>query len=122
MPNGDQKGFTLIEVMVVVTILGILATIAVPRIKNATVQARETVLRQDLFTLRDRIDQYYSDHGAYPPKLDVLPEKGYLRAIPVDPFTEAADTWVEIYVNAGVFDVHSGSDLVGLDGTPYNEW
>ena len=122
MPIGNHKGFTFIEIMVVVTILGILATLVVPRIKNATIQARETVLKQDLFTLRDRIDQYYSDHGKYPARLASLQEEGYIRTVPKDPFTESGETWVEIYVDGGVFDVHSGSDLVGLDDIPYNQW
>ena len=108
--------------MIVVTILGILATLIVPRIENSIVNARESVLKQDLFTLRDRIDQYFSDHGTYPQHLDNLREAGYIRAVPKDPFTESSATWIEIYVDNGVFDVHSGSDLVGLDEIPYNQW
>lgn len=123
MPTGNARGFTFIEIMVVVMILGIMTTLAFPRIQNATVQARESVLKKDLFTLRDLIDQYYADHAQYPPDLRTLKEDGYLRAVPLDPFTESSETWVTVSAEGGgVFDVHSGSDLVGLNGIPYNQW
>jgi general secretion pathway protein G len=128
--NGES-GFTLLELMVVIAIIGILATIAVPSFEPAVRKAREATLRQDLFVLRDLIDQYYADKGEYPSSLSALVDETYIRAIPVDPFTKEAD-WVEIppmpgpdddpNAGDGVYDVHSNSDLVAADGTAYNTW
>jgi len=125
-PRSDA-GFTLIELMIVMMIIGILITIAEPTYRTQIIRARETALKKDLFIVRDVIDQYAADQGHYPDSLQELVEKGYLRAIPVDPFTRASDTWVEVHDTTGedaggVFDIHSGSDLVGLDETPYNLW
>ena len=122
-----QAGFTLLELMVVVAIVGILATLAVPSFRLSVVKAREAVLKEDIFVLRDLLDKYYADHGAYPATLHDLVDKEYLRAIPTDPFTGSADTWVEVYLSgatgeSGIFDVHSGSDRVATNGTAYNEW
>jgi general secretion pathway protein G len=110
--------------MIVVAIIGILATIAIPSYQTSLVRARETVLRQDLFTLRDLLDHHRADRGKYPPSLDSLIEAGYLRALPKDPFTNSSSTWQEILepTEGGIFDVFSGSDLVGTNGTPYNKW
>jgi general secretion pathway protein G len=122
----SEKGFTLIELMVVVAILGILVTLAQPSYYFATTKAKEAALKQDLYIMRDIIDQYHADQGEYPPSLPDLVEKGYLRSIPADPFTQAADTWIEVYAaegeESGVFDVHSGSNLVGTNDIPYNQW
>lgn len=121
-----NSGFTLIELMIVVSIIGILTTLAQPAFRKATLKAREATLKQDLFTMRDVIDQYYADEGLYPPSLEALAKQGYLRAIPIDPFTRANGTWVAVYwetgEESGVYDIHSGSDRVALDGTPYNLW
>lgn len=121
-----EYGFTLIELMIVMTILGILVTLAQPSFKTATIKAREAVLKENLFILRDVVDQYYVDHNVYPPSLQELVDKGYLRSIPTDPFTKSAETWVEVFIDeeegSGIYDVHSGSDFVGLDGISYNEW
>ena len=117
-------GFTLIELMIVVSIIGILATLAVPSYQSSVVKAKEAVLRQDLSTLRDVLDQHKADQGKYPPSLLALVDAGYLRGIPKDPFTGATTTWQEILdpVEKGVIDVFSGAEFVGTDGTPYNRW
>jgi general secretion pathway protein G len=125
-----EGGFTLIELITVMMIVGILTAIAVPQYKAAIIQSKEAVLRQDLFLFRDAIDQYYIDKGKYPASLDALAEEGYLRKIPVDPITQQAD-WEAVFEepdpdrpgeSPGVQDVKSASAEVSLGGTPYNEW
>lgn len=120
----DTRGFTLIELMIVVSIVGILATIAVPSYQSSLAKAREAVLRQDLFTLRELLDHHRADKGKYPPSLEGLVTAGYLRALPKDPFTNSSSSWQQIIepTEGGIFDVYSGSDLVGTNGTPYNQW
>ncbi len=120
-----KEGYTLIELMIVLTIIGILVSMAQPNFQKAVIRARETSLRRTLFVLRDVIDQYYADHGKYPDSLDSLVEEHYIRAVPKDPFTRSNKTWVIVPPEdekGQVYDVHSGSNLVGLDGVPYNEW
>jgi general secretion pathway protein G len=121
---GDADGFTLIELMIVVSIIGILATLAVPSYQSSVVKAKEAALRQDLSTFRDVLDQHKADQGKYPPSLLALVDAGYMRGIPKDPFTDATSTWQEILdpVEKGVVDVFSGAEFVGTDGTPYNRW
>jgi len=121
---GNEGGFTLLEMMTVVVIAGILATLAEPSFQSAVVKAREAALRQNLFTIRDTIDQYRADHGKYPANLLALQSAGYLKRIPADPFTRSEATWQEMsdQSEGGVFDVHSGSALIGRDGTAYNAW
>ena len=119
-------GFTLIEMLIVMAIIGTLLTIAVPRYFHSLEQARETVLRQDLAILREAIDKYYADRNEYPDTLQSLVEKRYVRSVPVDPFTKVADSWTlmpsEDPDHAGVRDVHSGSPANGTDGTPLASW
>jgi len=127
----DERGFTLIEVLVVAGILITLATIGIVQYKNAVVRSREAVLKTDLFHMRDAIDQYYADKGQYPGTLDELVSAGYLRRIEDDPFTKSSSTWQTIPSEAdpnnptaapGVYDVKSGSDATALDGTKYSDW
>lgn len=137
--RGGSAGFTLLELIIVVAIIGILATIAMPALKDMPRRANESVLKTNLRTLRDLIDQYYGDQGHYPPALDVFVEKGYLRTVPYDPFTKRNDTWVLVFEEPGfeeeaaetdlpeggepgIIDVHSGSSAISLDGTPYASW
>jgi general secretion pathway protein G len=121
--------------MIVIAIIGILATIAQPMYQTAVIKAREAVLKENLFKMRDLIDQYYTDHAVYPDSLEDLAAKKYMRAVPVDPFTKSDGTWVIIPpstemddtgqitgVTGGVFDVRSGSDGIGTNGIPYSEW
>jgi general secretion pathway protein G len=120
----SESGFTIIELMIVVTIVGILATLAVPSYQNAVIKAKEGALRQDLFSLRDVIDQHRADKGKYPETLTALVSSGYLRRLPPDPLTGSPTTWQEMKdpSGEGVVDVFSGSELVGTNGIPYNQW
>jgi general secretion pathway protein G len=124
-------GWTLIELLVVVSLIFILATMGMAQYKTSVVHAREATLKEDLFRMRDAIDQYYADKGKYPETLDALVSDGYLRKIPDDPFTKSADTWQSVPAEAdpsnptvepGVYDVKSGSDATALDGTKYADW
>ena len=135
--HGGERGFTLLELIVVIAIVGILATIAMPALKDMPRRAHEAVLKTNLRTMRDTIDQFYGDKGHYPPSLEALVENGYLRRVPIDPITKSSDTWQLVYEEPdpeaaetdadedqqpGVIDVHSGSELASLNGTPYAEW
>jgi general secretion pathway protein G len=119
-----SRGFTLVELMMVVTVAGILVTLAEPSFHQSVVKAKEAALKQNLFTLRDVIDQYRGDKGQYPPALEDVKNAGYLKRVPIDPFTKSPETWqfVQDTQDGGIFDVHSGSDLIATDGTTYNEW
>jgi general secretion pathway protein G len=127
-------GFTLIELIIVLSIIGLLVGLGLPSYKSASIKAREAVLKENLFILRKQIDLYALDKGKYPASLQALVQEGYLRSIPVDPMTRDSSTWVEVrelptaedpMVNEipGVIDVKSGSDKKSpLDDSPYNSW
>ena len=130
LQNGD-RGFTMLELMVVMTLIVVLATMGMTQYKTSQVYAKEAVLKEDLFRLRDAIDQYYADKGMYPSTLDSLVSDGYLRKVPDDPFTKSNSTWQTVpsepdpnnpVAEPGVYDVKSGSDGTALDGTKYGEW
>ncbi len=120
----EIRGFTIIELMIVVTIIGILATLAIPSYQAAVVKAKESALRQNLFSIRDVIDQHRADKGKYPETIQSLVGAGYLRRVPTDPITGNTTSWQEMVdqTDGGVIDVFSGSDLVGTNGIPYNQW
>jgi len=124
-------GFTLIELLVVVSLIVILASIGLAQYRNGVIRAQEAVLKEDLFRMRDVLDQYHADKQAYAQSLESLVTEGYLRQIPKDPFTGSVDTWQLIQAEPdpsnptaelGIFDVKSGSDKTALDGSKYSEW
>ncbi len=126
-----HAGFTIIELLVVVSIIVILAGMAMAQYRSSVTRAQEAVLHTDLFRMRDALDQYYADKQQYAPTLDALVTEGYLRQIPKDPFTGAADSWQTVQAEPdpnnpsaepGIYEVHSGSDRIGLDGIRYAEW
>ena len=132
MRSGERRrGFTIIELMIVLTIIGILVGIAIPTSQKSLIRANETVLRSNLFTLRTMIDEYTYDKQKGPQTLRELVDQGYLRDVPMDPITKSNQTWKIIMEDAlssvsqtepGIFDVRSGSDKKSLEGTMYAEW
>ena len=126
-----QQGFTLIELMIVMVIITILAGIGLAVYGNSVQSSKEAVLREDLFRMREAIDQYHADKNRYPATIEALVEDKYLRIVPVDPITRSADTWQTTMADPepgnpsaepGIYNVKSGADGTGLDGTPYSEW
>ena len=126
-----SRGFTLIELMIVISLILILVSISVPAYNTSILRAKESVLLQNLFTLRSLISQYTLDKQKAPQSLDDLVTAGYIKQIPIDPFTGKNDTWTveqEDYSlsvdqrETGITDVHSGSNLMGSDGTAYSTW
>jgi general secretion pathway protein G len=126
-----SSGFTLIELMVVMALIVVLASVGLTLYSNSVIRAKESVLKEDLYRMRDSIDQYYADKGKYPATLQDLVSDKYLRSVPQDPFTNSADTWREVpsepdpnnpTAQPGVYDVKSGSDRTALDGTKYADW
>lgn len=121
-----RMGFTLVELLVVLSIISLLLTIGVPRYFHSVDLSREKVLRADLAAMRHVLDKYYEDHGVYPETLAELVSKHYLRAIPVDPLTGKADSWVAVPPESpekgGVADLHSGAEGKALDGSIYGDW
>jgi general secretion pathway protein G len=129
--NSRARGFTLIELMVVMAIIVILAGIGTALYTNSLTRSKEAVLKEDLFRMRDAIDQYYADKNKYPASLDALVAEKYLRAIPTDPFTNSTTTWQTVMSDpdpgntageVGVFDVKSGAEQMAMDGTRYADW
>jgi general secretion pathway protein G len=126
-----EKGFTLIELIIVMAIIGILVVIAIPNYTRAVQRAKEAVLKEDLHTMRTAIDSYTVDKEKAPQGLDDLVQAGYLKAIPVDPMTGHSDTWITGQsdtltdineTQGGIDDVHSGAQNLAADGTSYNTW
>lgn len=126
-----SRGFTLIELMVVISIILILMSFAIPNYQQSILHAREAVLRNDLSVIRQAIDQYTLDKQRAPQSLDDLVQAGYLKEIPEDPMTKSRDTWQTVMEDSmmavdqqqpGITDVHSGSDKTATDGTAYNTW
>jgi general secretion pathway protein G len=127
----NRRGWTLIEIVIVLTIISILVSVSVPIYQKVVLRTRESVLRSNLFTLRTQIDEYTYDKAKAPQSLEDLVQESYLRQIPEDPITGSNQTWRIIMEDAvttvdqtepGIFDVRSGSDQISLEGTPYSEW
>lgn len=122
-----NKGFTLVEILVVLTIIAILLSIVTPRYFASIDRSKEKVLRHDLIVMRSAIDQYVADKNAYPDTLEQLVDGRYLREVPVDPITDRRDSWVftppkDSYYDGDIANVYSGSELMSSEGTPYAEW
>jgi general secretion pathway protein G len=127
----SASGFTLIEALVVITLIMTLSAIGMAQYSRSLTYAREATLKEDLFRMRDAIDQYYADKNQYPATIDALVSEGYLRKIPEDPFTKSASSWQTVpaepdpsnpSAEVGIYDIKSGSDQTALDGRPYSEW
>jgi general secretion pathway protein G len=130
-PRSGEGGFTLVELLVVISLISILAAMGLVQYRNSVISAKESVLHTDLFRMRDAIDQYYADKGKYPSSLDALVSEGYMRKIPEDPITKSADTWVTVpaepdpnnpSAEPGIYDVKSGAQGTALDGTSYSDF
>jgi general secretion pathway protein G len=126
-----SRGFTIIELLVVMTILVILASVGMTQYRNSVRRAEEATLKENLFRMRDAIDQFYADKNKYPADLADLVSEGYIREVPTDPLTKSKDTWTTTQAEpdannpasqVGIYDVKSGSELTALDGTRYADW
>jgi len=129
--RSQQRGFTLIELMVVIAIMIILLSLAMPRYQKSILHAQETALKEDLYSMRSVIDQYTLDKQKAPQSLQDLVDAGYLKQLPMDPFTRSRDTWVPVtddsilspdQTQPGIMDVHSGSEQTSTEGTAYSTW
>jgi len=127
----SNRGFTMIELLVVLSLIVILATMGMTQYRSSVIHAREAVLREDLFRMRDAIDQYYADKNQWPSTLDALVSDGYMRKIPIDPVTNSTDSWQTVPAEAdpanpsaepGIYDVKSGASGTALDGSSYSDW
>ena len=130
-PLTGNSGFTLVELLIVISLISILAAMGLVQYRNSVMSAKEATLHTDLFRMRDAIDQYYADKGKYPSSLDSLVSEGYLRKVPEDPITKSSDSWQTVPAEpdpnnpgaeAGVYDVKSGAQGTALDGSSYSEW
>jgi general secretion pathway protein G len=132
LPRSTASGFTLIEILIVLTLVVLLASMGMTQYRNSVTRAEEAVLKENLFRMNDAIDQYYADKNKYPADLSALASEGYLREIPEDPMTKPKDTWVTIQSEPdannpasqpGIYQVKSGSERTALDGvTKYSDW
>ena len=126
----EPYGWTLIELTIVTLLITTLSTIALVGYRSAITRSREAVLKEDLFRMRDALDQYYADKQVYPTTLDMLVSQGYIRAIPQDPFTGRRDSWEPVLaeidpadpISQGIFDVQSSAEGTALDGSMYADW
>jgi general secretion pathway protein G len=125
------RGFTLVELLIVISLITILAAMGLVQYRNSVTSAREATLKTNLFRMRDAIDQYYADKNKYPASLEALVTDGYMRRIPEDPITKSADSWQTVPAEAdpsnptaepGIYDVKSGAQGTALDGTNYSDW
>lgn len=121
-----NPGFTLIELVIVMAVIALLLSLAMPRYFNSVEKSREAVLRENLSLTRGALDKYYGDNGKYPDTLDQLVSRKYLRSLPLDPITDSSATWVivapDVPENGGVFDLRSGAPGTARDGTEYKDW
>jgi general secretion pathway protein G len=129
--RSGRRGFTMIELMIVMAVVAILMSVAVPQYQKSLTRGKETILRQNLFSMRTVIDEYTYDKQKAPQTLEDLVQAGYLRKVPLDPMTGSDHSWKPVMEDAtntvnqsepGLFDIRSGSDKVSLEGTPYSEW
>lgn len=123
------RGFTLMELLLVLALVALLASLATPIVTGSIYRAKESTLKESLFTMRKAIDDYYADNGAYPVELELLVQKRYLRKIPTDPLTDRRDSWILVRTEdnagdqaSGIIDVHSNSDDKDGNGIAYKEW
>ena len=126
-----QRGFTLVELLVVISLISLLAAMAIVQYRNSVQSGKEAVLKTNLFRMRDAIDQYYADKGKYPSSIDTLVSDGYLRGVPEDPITRSKDSWQTVpaepdpsnpSAEPGIYDVKSGAQGQALDGSNYSDW
>lgn len=131
LASARADGFTMIELLVVITLIVVLATVGMTQYRNSVTRAEEAVLKENLFRMRDAIDQFYADKNKYPTDLSELSSESYIREVPTDPMTKSKDTWTTTQAEpdannpasqVGIYDVKSGSDRTALDGTRYADW